>query len=66
MYKILNELKNIPPLELKIKKIIFKSFLEKINEKIKDVNLKIKEFEQKKIKEILFTINFLINYISNV
>ena len=51
---------------IKIKKIIFKSFLEKINEKIKDVNLKIKEFEQKKIKEILFIINFLINYISNV
>ena len=49
---------------IKIKKIIFKSFLEKINEKIKDVNLKIKEFEQKKIKEILFIINFLINYIS--
>jgi hypothetical protein len=37
---------------IKIKKIIFKSFLEKINEKIKDVNLKIKEFEQKKIKDI--------------
>ena len=37
---------------IKIKKIIFKSFLEKINEKIKDVNMKIKEFEQKKIKDI--------------
>ena len=37
---------------IKIKKIMFKSFLEKINEKIKDVNLKIKEFEQKKIKDI--------------
>ena len=37
---------------IKIKKIVFKSFYENLNEKIKDGKMKIKEFEQKKIKDI--------------
>ena len=37
---------------IKIKKIVFKSFYENLNEKIKDGKMKIKEFDNNKIKNI--------------
>ena len=46
---------------IKIRRAVFKSYREELNEKIKDENLQIKEFLPDKVEDILFKIYFMIH-----